>query len=170
MIHFGGPHSTVNSILASRPRAPGSILGVPKIFSEIISRKILDVIEIYRQHLDSGQCKSLIVDRTHPVLVRAVLQKTQFSLWCNNRMVRPILSGPEPNACSILLSSSCCKSSGRGIDQSVKSSGIGSDKRLIWREFDSRLGHGSLEKSKLRHLWGKHKSKRAVWEVDVQKG
>ena len=36
-------------ILASRPAAPGSILGVPKIFSEIISRKIHDVIEIYRQ-------------------------------------------------------------------------------------------------------------------------
>ena len=80
MIHFGGPHSTVNSILASRPAAPGLILGVPKIFSEIISRKILDVIEIYRQRLDSGQCKSLIVDRTHPVLVRAVLQKKTKSL------------------------------------------------------------------------------------------
>ena len=42
----GGPHSTVDSILASRPAAPGSILGVPKIFSD----KILDVLEIYRQH------------------------------------------------------------------------------------------------------------------------
>ena len=40
----GGPRSTVDSILASRPAAPGSILGVPKIFSEI-----LDVVEIYRQ-------------------------------------------------------------------------------------------------------------------------
>ena len=39
----GGPHGTVDSILASRPTAPGSILGVPKIFSE----KILDVVEIY---------------------------------------------------------------------------------------------------------------------------
>ena len=29
----GGPHSTVDSILASRPAALGSILGVPKIFS-----------------------------------------------------------------------------------------------------------------------------------------
>ena len=41
---FGGPHSTVDSILASRPAAPGSILSVPKIFAEI-----LDVVEIYRQ-------------------------------------------------------------------------------------------------------------------------
>ena len=47
---LGGPHSTVDSILASHPAAPGSILGVPKIFSEIISLgKILDVVEIYRQ-------------------------------------------------------------------------------------------------------------------------
>ena len=42
-----GPHSTVDSILASRPAAPGSILGVPNIFSE----KILDVVEIYRQRV-----------------------------------------------------------------------------------------------------------------------
>ena len=39
----GGGHSTVDSILASHPAATGSILGVPKIFSD------LDVIEIYRQ-------------------------------------------------------------------------------------------------------------------------
>ena len=38
----GGLHSTVDSILASHPAAPGSILGIPKIFSE----KILDVVEI----------------------------------------------------------------------------------------------------------------------------
>ena len=36
-VKIGGPHSTVDSILASHPAAPGSILGVPKIFSEIIS-------------------------------------------------------------------------------------------------------------------------------------
>ena len=30
----GGPHSTMDSVLASHPAAPGSILGVPKIFSE----------------------------------------------------------------------------------------------------------------------------------------
>ena len=42
--HWGGPRSTVNSILASRPAAPALILGVPKIFSEI-----LDVVEIYWQ-------------------------------------------------------------------------------------------------------------------------
>ena len=40
---------TVDSILATRPAAPGSILGVPKIFSEIISQEVLDVVEIYRQ-------------------------------------------------------------------------------------------------------------------------
>ena len=69
----GGPHSTLNSILASRPAAPGSILGVPKIFSD----KILDVVEIYRQRalLRQWTVQSLIVDWTHPVLVRAVLQK-----------------------------------------------------------------------------------------------
>ena len=66
------PHSTVDSILASRPAALGSILGVPKIFSW----KILDVVEIYQQRALLRQCnKSLIVDRTHPVVVRAVLQK-----------------------------------------------------------------------------------------------
>ena len=37
-------HSTVDSILASRPVAPGSILSVPKIFLEF-----LDIAEIYRQ-------------------------------------------------------------------------------------------------------------------------
>ena len=45
LVHYGGPHSTVDSILASRSAAPGSILGVPKIFSDII----LDVVQIYRQ-------------------------------------------------------------------------------------------------------------------------
>ena len=35
----------MDSIHASRPAAPGLILGVSKIFSE----KILDVVEIYRQ-------------------------------------------------------------------------------------------------------------------------
>ena len=36
-----GPHSTMDSKLASHPAAPGSIRGVPKIFSD------LDVAEIY---------------------------------------------------------------------------------------------------------------------------
>ena len=36
-----GPHGTMESILASHPAAPGSILGVPKQFSS------LDVAEIY---------------------------------------------------------------------------------------------------------------------------
>ena len=41
-VKHGGPHSTMDSILALPPAAPGSILGVPKIFSD----KILDVVEI----------------------------------------------------------------------------------------------------------------------------
>ena len=47
-------------------------LGVPKIFSEI-----LDVVEIYQQCalLRQWTVQNLIVDKTHPVLVRAVLQK-----------------------------------------------------------------------------------------------
>ena len=42
--HFRGLHSTVDSILASHPAAPGLILSIPKIFSEF-----LDVVEIYQQ-------------------------------------------------------------------------------------------------------------------------
>ena len=57
---MGGPHSIVDSILATRPVAPGSILGVPKIFSE----KIIDVVEIYQQRalLRQWTVQSLIVD------------------------------------------------------------------------------------------------------------
>ena len=57
----------MDSILASRLAAPGSILGVPKIFSE----KIIDVVEIYQQCalLRQWTVQSLIVDRTHPALV-----------------------------------------------------------------------------------------------------
>ena len=38
---MGGPHGTIDSVLASHPAAPGSFLGVPKIFSS------LDIAEIY---------------------------------------------------------------------------------------------------------------------------
>ena len=48
--NVGGPHITMVSVLASHPAAPGSILGVPKIFSEKFEYKNLDVIEIYRLH------------------------------------------------------------------------------------------------------------------------
>ena len=43
-------------------------------------RKILDVVEIYRQRalLRQWTVQSLIVDRTHPVLVRAVLEKKEL--------------------------------------------------------------------------------------------
>ena len=57
----------MDSILAFRPAAPSSILGVPKIFSE----RILNVIEIYQQRtlLSQWTVQSLIADPTHPVLV-----------------------------------------------------------------------------------------------------
>ena len=78
------------SILASRPAATGSILGIPKIF--LMLPWFIDSVHC----LDSGQCKkSLIVDRTHPVLVRAVLQKKfsfVFSInvgWCNRKFDCP---------------------------------------------------------------------------------
>ena len=52
-------------------------------FTEIISlsENILDVVEIYRQHtlLRQETLQSLIVDQTHPVLVRAVKQKKKIS-------------------------------------------------------------------------------------------
>ena len=38
---MGGPHGTIDSVLASHPAAPGSILGVPKKISSF------DVAEIY---------------------------------------------------------------------------------------------------------------------------
>ena len=39
MSYMGGPHSTMDSVLASHPAAPGSILGVPdgNLFQEIPS-------------------------------------------------------------------------------------------------------------------------------------
>ena len=41
---IGGPHSTKDSALAFHIAAPGSILGVPKLFSEKF--EFLDVIDI----------------------------------------------------------------------------------------------------------------------------
>ena len=72
-VRLGGPHSTMDSVLACRPAASGSILGqgVPKFLD--VAVRFID-----SQHclvlVDSAK-KCLIVDRTHPVLVRAVLQK-----------------------------------------------------------------------------------------------
>ena len=43
-LNFGGPHSTVDSILATHPESSGLILSVPKIFLEF-----LDAAEIYQQ-------------------------------------------------------------------------------------------------------------------------
>ena len=65
----------MDSILASHPAAPGSSLSV---FKKFFQKKILDVVEIYRQRALLSQWtvqKSLKVDRTYPVLVREVLQK-----------------------------------------------------------------------------------------------
>ena len=86
-----GPHRTVDSILASRPAAPGSILCVPKIFLEL-SWKILDVVEIYQQRalLRQWTVQSLIVDRTHPALVRAVLQKRRLN-WNPSEIIQAFL-------------------------------------------------------------------------------
>ena len=97
-IMFGGLHSTVDSILASRPAAPVSILGVPKIFSE----NILDVVEIYWQRalLRQWTVQSLIVDQTHPVLVRAVLHKQKI----NNRSPMTRLGQVLPPRGSFFLS------------------------------------------------------------------
>ena len=71
----------MDSILVSRPATPGSILSVPKIFSD----EILDVVEIYRQRalLRQWTVQSFIVDGTHPVLVRTVLQKIKLSTTRN---------------------------------------------------------------------------------------
>ena len=77
---LGGRDST-EVLPSSQPAIPGSILVVPESFQlKIYNWKIFGVAEIYRQWhcLESGQCKkSLIVDRTHLVLVsgKLVLQK-----------------------------------------------------------------------------------------------
>ena len=45
---IGGPHSTLDSVLASHPAALGSNPGIPEIFPRNISflRKIVDVAEV----------------------------------------------------------------------------------------------------------------------------
>ena len=71
----GGRHSTVVAFKLHNPAALGLNLSVSKIFSErFLSLSLLDVAEL----MDSkdSAIKSLIVDRTHPVLVRAILEKT----------------------------------------------------------------------------------------------
>ena len=40
---LGGPHSTIDSVLALHPAAPGLNPGVPEFFSE---KKIVDVAEV----------------------------------------------------------------------------------------------------------------------------
>ena len=51
----GGPHSTVDSILASHPVAPGSIHSIPKDFLMLPS--FIDSVHC----LDSGQCKKSLI-------------------------------------------------------------------------------------------------------------
>ena len=50
---YGGPHSTMDRILASRPAAPGSIPGVPKNISEEVF--ILYVAKVNQRHCFLGQ-------------------------------------------------------------------------------------------------------------------
>ena len=66
----------MDSVLASHPAAPGSILGVPKDLFISYGYLVFDVAEInQRQFLECGKLE--YVDRTHLVLVRGklVLQK-----------------------------------------------------------------------------------------------
>ena len=52
------PHSTIDSVLALQPAAPGSIPGVPEVFSETFFRegrnwldeKIVDAAKVNQQH------------------------------------------------------------------------------------------------------------------------
>ena len=71
----GGPPQHRGSVHAPRPGGPGSSLGDSKIFQRF-SR--LDVAEFNRQRTAQSvdSAKELnTVDRTHPILVRVVLQK-----------------------------------------------------------------------------------------------
>ena len=63
---LGGPHSTMDSILALHPVAPGLILNVPKNFSlrEFFSWCCWDLLTALHC-LVSRQCGSLIVDQTY---------------------------------------------------------------------------------------------------------
>ena len=82
----GVPRGTVDRILAPRPAAPGSILGDPKFFREIspefFQRNILCCRDLSTAHCLKREwtAQSLIVDRTHIVLIRGklVLQKAVF--------------------------------------------------------------------------------------------
>ena len=91
----GGAHSTVECILTSHPAAPGSILSVPKIFSEF-----LDVTEIYRQQCSAqsvDSAKSLIVECTHLVLACGKLV-LQFFLHLTKQQCLPhryMVAGPK---------------------------------------------------------------------------
>ena len=65
-----GPHSTVTtSIRASRPAAPGSILGIPDFFTNSMLTRFND-----STLLREWTVQSLIVARTHPVLVSGKLE------------------------------------------------------------------------------------------------
>ena len=74
-VNLGGRHCTMESVLALHPAALGLILSVTNKFS-------LDVAKIYWRHITalvSGQWRSLIVDRTHLVL----LDNTTKKVWAN---------------------------------------------------------------------------------------
>ena len=70
----GGPHSTMDSVLASHPAAPGSIIGNHENFFG----RILGVAKVDRQHwLEESEQWLENVERTHKVLVcgKLVFQK-----------------------------------------------------------------------------------------------
>ena len=71
----GGPHSTMDSVLASHPAAMGSILHVPKNNS-MMQRFIDSPAENRGQRLDNG-------NRTHLVLAsgKLVLQTKNSGCW-----------------------------------------------------------------------------------------
>ena len=70
--YCGWPHSTIDSILASHPAAPGSVLGVPKNLSLLMLLRFIDSTA-----WNSGQ-RLYQVNRTHLVLAsgKVVPQKT----------------------------------------------------------------------------------------------
>ena len=82
----------MNSILASHPAALGSILGISKKFSvwEFISCCCWDWLTAFHC-LVSGQWRSLIVDRTHQVLLDGTTKKMLHRLWSLEQCYNPLI-------------------------------------------------------------------------------
>ena len=78
-----GPHSTVTtSIRASRPAAPGSILGIPDFFTNSMLTRFND-----STLLREWTVQSLIVARTHPLLVSGKIELQKRDTKRNKREV-----------------------------------------------------------------------------------